>query len=141
MRTSGWPGLVGPHWETTSKGKFWRKPGVAFQWLFRKGPGATNHFEAGGFLRSNDEVPWPNLMFHFLPVAVRYDGTTITEGHGYQFHIGPMFSNSKGWVQIQSDDPFRKPKIQFNYLSTEEDRKEWVEAISTARNIMSQPAF
>ena len=121
--------------------KFWRKPGVAFQWLFRKGPGATNHFEAGGFLRSNDEVPWPNLMFHFLPVAVRYDGTTITEGHGYQFHIGPMFSNSKGWVQIQSDDPFRKPKIQFNYLSTEEDRKEWVEAISTARNIMSQPAF
>ncbi|HJM35633.1 MAG TPA: choline dehydrogenase [Acidimicrobiales bacterium] len=121
--------------------KNWRKPGVGLKWLFRKGPGATNHFEAGGFLRSNDEVPWPNLMFHFLPVAVRYDGTTITQGHGYQFHIGPMFSNSTGWVRIQSDDPFAKPKIQFNYLSTPEDRKEWVEAIATARNIMKQPAF
>ena len=119
----------------------WRKPWIGLQWLFRKGPGASNHFEAGGFLRSNDEVPWPNLMFHFLPIAIRYDGSVSTEGHGYQFHIGPMFSNSRGWVRIQSDDPFQKPKMLFNYLSTPEDRQEWAEAIEVARNIMGQPAF
>ena len=119
----------------------WRKPWIGLQWLFRKGPGASNHFEAGGFLRSNDDVPWPNLMFHFLPIAIRYDGSVSTEGHGYQFHIGPMFSNSRGWVRIQSDDPFQKPKMLFNYLSTPEDRREWAEAIEVARNIMGQPAF
>jgi choline dehydrogenase len=119
----------------------WRKPWIGLQWLFRKGPGASNHFEAGGFLRSNDDVPWPNLMFHFLPIAIRYDGSVSTEGHGYQFHIGPMFSNSRGWVRIQSDDPFQKPKMLFNYLSTPEDRQEWAEAIEVARNIMGQPAF
>ena len=119
----------------------WRKPWIGLQWLFRRGPGASNHFEAGGFLRSNDDVPWPNLMFHFLPIAIRYDGSVSTEGHGYQFHIGPMFSNSRGWVRIQSDDPFQKPKMLFNYLSTTEDRQEWAEAIEVARNIMGQPAF
>ena len=119
----------------------WRKPWIGLQWLFRRGPGASNHFEAGGFLRSNDDVPWPNLMFHFLPIAIRYDGSVSTEGHGYQFHIGPMFSNSTGWVRIQSDDPFQKPKMLFNYLSTPEDRREWAEAIEVARNIMGQPAF
>ena len=119
----------------------WRKPWIGLQWLFRKGPGASNHFEAGGFLRSNDDVSWPNLMFHFLPIAIRYDGSVSTEGHGYQFHIGPMFSNSRGWVRIQSDDPFQKPKMLFNYLSTPEDRREWAEAIEVARNIMGQPAF
>ena len=119
----------------------WRKPWIGLQWLFRRGPGASNHFEAGGFLRSNDDVSWPNLMFHFLPIAIRYDGSVSTEGHGYQFHIGPMFSNSRGWVRIQSDDPFQKPKMLFNYLSTPEDRREWAEAIEVARNIMGQPAF
>ena len=119
----------------------WRKPWIGLQWLFRRGPGASNHFEAGGFLRSNDDVPWPNLMFHFLPIAIRYDGSVSTEGHGYQFHIGPMFSNSRGWVRIWSDDPFQKPKMLFNYLSTPEDRREWAEAIEVARNIMGQPAF
>ena len=119
----------------------WRRPWVGLQWLFRKGPGTSNHFEAGGFLRSNDEVGWPNLMFHFLPIAIRYDGSVPAAGHGYQFHIGPMFSNSRGWVRIRSTDPFEKPAIQFNYLSTPEDRKEWAEAIDVARNIMVQPAF
>ena len=119
----------------------WRRPWVGLQWLFRKGPGTSNHFEAGGFLRSNDEVGWPNLMFHFLPIAIRYDGSVPAAGHGYQFHIGPMFSNSRGWVRIRSTDPFEKPAIQFNYLSTSEDRKEWAEAIDVARNIMVQPAF
>ena len=119
----------------------WRRPWIGLQWLARRGPGATNHFEAGGFLRSNDEVSWPNLMFHFLPIAVRYDGSVPAAGHGYQFHIGPMFSNSRGWVRIASDDPFAKPKMLFNYLSTPEDRQEWAEAIAIARNIMGQPAF
>ena len=119
----------------------WRRPWIGLQWLFRQGPGASNHFEAGGFLRSNNEVRWPNLMFHFLPVAVRYDGSVPAAGHGYQFHIGPMFSNSRGWVRIQSDDPFQKPRMLFNYLSTVEDRREWAEAIAVARNIMGQPAF
>ncbi len=119
----------------------WRRPWIGLQWLARRGPGATNHFEAGGFLRSNDDVPWPNLMFHFLPIAVRYDGSVPAAGHGYQFHIGPMFSNSRGWVRIASDDPFAKPKMLFNYLSTPEDRQEWAEAIAIARNIMGQPAF
>jgi choline dehydrogenase len=119
----------------------WRRPWIGLQWLARRGPGATNHFEAGGFLRSNDEVQWPNLMFHFLPIAVRYDGSVPAAGHGYQFHIGPMFSNSRGWVRIASDDPFAKPGMLFNYLSTPQDRREWTEAIAIARDIMGQPAF
>ncbi len=119
----------------------WRRPWIGLQWLARRGPGATNHFEAGGFLRSNDEVSWPNLMFHFLPIAVRYDGSVPAAGHGYQFHIGPMFSNSRGWVRIASDDPFAKPRMLFNYLSTPEDRRGGGEAIAIARNIMGQPAF
>ncbi|HCV33624.1 MAG TPA: choline dehydrogenase [Acidimicrobiaceae bacterium] len=119
----------------------WRRPWVGLQWLARRGPGASNHFEAGGFLRSNNEVLWPNLMFHFLPIAIRYDGSVPAAGHGYQFHIGPMFSNSRGWVRIRSSDPFEKPRMLFNYLSTPEDRREWTEAIAIARHIMSQPAF
>jgi len=119
----------------------WRRPWIGLQWLARRGPGATNHFEAGGVLRSNDEVSWPNLMFHFLPIAVRYDGSVPAAGHGYQFHIGPMFSNSRGWVRIASDDPFAKPGMLFNYLSTPQDRREWTEAIAIARDIMGQPAF
>ena len=119
----------------------WRRPLVGLMWLFRKGPGATNHFEAGGFLRSNDEVAWPNLMFHFLPIAIRYDGTSSAGGHGYQVHIGPMYSNSMGSVKIRSTDPSDKPELRFNYLSTEQDRREWVEAIRSTREIFSQPAF
>ena len=76
--------------------KFWKRPWIGFLWLFfRTGPGATNHFEAGGFTRSNDEVAYPNLMYHFLPLAIRYDGSGPKGGHGYQLHIGPMYSNSR----------------------------------------------
>jgi choline dehydrogenase len=121
--------------------KLWKRPFIGLQWLFRKGPGASNHFESGGFARSNDEVAYPNLMFHFLPIAVRYDGTAPAGGHGYQVHIGPMYSNSRGTVQITSTDPTAKPAIQFNYLSTPEDRREWAEAIRTARNILGQQAM
>jgi choline dehydrogenase len=119
-----------------------RAPWIGFQWLFlRKGPGATNHFEAGGFIRSNDEVAYPNLMYHFLPLAIRYDGTQPEGGHGYQVHVGPMYSDARGWIRIRSADPSAKPALQFNYLSTDQDRREWVEAIRRTREIMEQPAL
>ena len=119
----------------------WRRPVIGFQWLFGKGPGASNHFEAGGFVRSNDEVDRPNLMFHFLPLAIRYDGSVPAEGHGYQIHVGPMFSDAKGSVKITSTDPAVKPALRFNYLSTDKDRKEWIEAVVRGREILRQPAF
>ncbi len=121
----------------------WRnRPLIGAQWLFlRSGPGATNHFEGGGFARSNDDVAYPNLMFHFLPIAVRYDGSAPAGGHGYQVHIGPMNSDARGSVRITSADPAVKPALRFNYLSTEQDRREWVEAIGVARTILSQPAM
>ena len=119
----------------------WRRPWIGLQWLARRGPGATNHFEAGGFIRSNDGVAYPNLMFHFLPIAVRYDGSVPEGGHGYQVHVGPMYSNSRGTVQITSSDPRAKPALRFNYLSTDEDRREWVEAVRHARHILTQPAM
>jgi choline dehydrogenase len=121
----------------------WRnRPWIGFQWLFfRKGPGATNHFEAGGFARSNEEVRYPNLMFHFLPIAIRYDGSAPAGGHGYQVHIGPMYSDSRGSVKITSLDPTVHPSLRFNYLSTDQDRQEWVEAIQVARRILEQSAF
>jgi choline dehydrogenase len=121
----------------------WRnRPMVGARWLFaRRGPGATNHFEAGGFVRSNDEVAYPNLMFHFLPLAVRYDGSKPGAEHGYQFHVGPMYADVRGSVKITSTDPRRHPALRFNYLSTPNDRREWVEAIRCARDILAQPAF
>ncbi len=119
----------------------WRRPFVGLMWLFRKGPGATNHFEAGGFVRSNDDVTYPNLMFHFLPIAIRYDGTSPTGGHGYQVHIGPMYSDARGSVKITSIDPRAHPALRFNYLSTDQDRREWVESIRISRTILNQPAF
>jgi choline dehydrogenase len=119
----------------------WRMPFIGLQWLFRKGPAATNHFEAGAFVRSNDEVEYPNLMFHFLPIAIRYDGSSPEGGHGYQVHVGPMYSDVRGTVKIRSTNPREHPAVKFNYLSTENDRKEWVEAVRTTRHIMRQPAF
>jgi choline dehydrogenase len=121
----------------------WRnRPKVAAQWLFfHKGLGATNHFEGGGFARSNEDVDYPNLMFHFLPIAIRYDGSSPTEGHGYQVHIGPMTSDARGSVTLKSTDPHEHPALRFNYLSTAQDRREWVEAVRVARDILNQPAF
>jgi choline dehydrogenase len=122
--------------------QFWRRPFIGAQWLFlRSGPGASNHFEAGGFIRSNDQVDYPNLMYHFLPIAVRYDGTSIAEGHGYQVHIGPMYSDARGKLWITSADPMAPPSFVFNYLSTDQDKREWVEAIRKTREILDQPAF
>jgi choline dehydrogenase len=122
--------------------KWQNKPKVGAEWILRhSGPAATNHFEAGGFVRSNDDTEYPNLMFHFLPVAVRYDGSRPAADHGYQVHIGPMTSDARGTVKIRSTDPRAKPALQFNYLSTEQDRREWTEAIPIARKILTQPAF
>jgi choline dehydrogenase len=121
--------------------KMHMRPWIGFQWLFRKGPGASNHFEAGGFVRSNSDVAYPNLMFHFLPIAVRYDGTAPAGGHGYQVHVGPMLSDARGSVRIVSGDVRVRPLLRFNYLSTQRDHREWVEAIQVARKILGQPAF
>ena len=113
-----------------------RRPAVGLRWLFTKtGPGASNHFEAGGFIRGNDEVRYPNLMYHFLPIAVRYDGTLPEGGggHGYQVHVGPMYSDVRGTCKIVSRDPRDKPALLFNYLSTENDRREWLEAVRVTR--------
>ncbi len=118
------------------------RPRLAAEWLFlRRGLGATNHFEGGGFVRGNDDVAYPNLMFHFLPIAIRYDGSSPVEGHGYQVHIGPMYSDARGTVKITSTDPRVHPALRFNYLSTEQDRREWVEAVQVARRILTQRAF
>jgi choline dehydrogenase len=117
-------------------------PWVGARWLFaRRGPGATNHFEGGGFVRSNDEVAYPNLMYHFLPIAVRYDGTQPAGKHGYQVHVGPMYSDARGSLRIRSADPTAKPVMVFNYLSTEQDRREWVEAVRVTREILGQQAL
>jgi choline dehydrogenase len=122
--------------------KFWKRPFIGAQWLFlRSGPASTNHFEAGGFIRSNEDVAYPNLMYHFLPIAVRYDGSSPAGGHGYQVHVGPMYSDARGSVKIKSKDPTVHPAIVCNYLSTEQDRREWVEAIRLSREILAQPAF
>jgi len=118
------------------------KPRIGAEWLFlRRGVGASNHFEAGGFIRSNDLVDYPNLMFHFLPIAIRYDGSRPAAEHGYQVHIGPMYSDVRGSVTLKSRDPFEHPALRFNYLSTENDRREWIEMVRAARHILNQPAF
>jgi choline dehydrogenase len=122
--------------------KMWRRPFVGAEWLlFKRGPGATNHFEGGGFARSNDDVAYPNLMFHFLPIAIRYDGSAPASDHGYQVHIGPMYSDARGTIRLKSADPRRHPALRFNYLSTDQDRREWVEGVHVARDILNQPAM
>lgn len=122
--------------------KWYNQPWIGLKWLFgRKGEAATNHFEAGGFIRGNDQVAYPNIQFHFLPLAIRYDGSSPQAGHGYQVHIGPMNTDVRGHVKVTSSDPATYPRILFNYLSTEQERREWVEAIRKTREIMTQPAF
>ena len=122
--------------------KWWRQPWIGAQWLFgRTGIGASNHFEAGGFIRGNDRVAYPNLQYHFLPIAIRYDGSSARKGHGYQLHVGPMNTDVRGHVRITSADATVYPDVVFNYLGTENERREWVEAIRVTRDIMTQPAL
>jgi len=118
------------------------KAWIGAQWLFTKtGLGATNHFESTAFIRSKAGIKYPDIQYHFLPVAIRYDGKAPAEGHGFQCHVGPMRSKSRGWVKIASNDPNEAPKIFFNYMSHEDDWTEWRSALRLTREVLSQPAF
>ncbi|WP_186755865.1 choline dehydrogenase [Echinicola salinicaeni] len=120
----------------------WRAPMIGFNWLFRrKGPGATNHFEAGGFIKSHEDKEYPNLQYHFLPLAIRYDGSTPVKGHGFQLHIGPMNTDVRGHVKIKSSDPYQHPSIFFNYLSTEDEKRNWVAAVRKTRELIETKAM
>jgi choline dehydrogenase len=119
----------------------WRRPWIGAQWLLSRGPGMSNHFEAGGFARSHPKAEQPDLMFHFLPLAVRYDGTRPAAGHGFQLHVGPMLADARGSVRIRSTDPRVHPALRFNYLASARDRKDWIAAVRAARGILNQPAF
>ena len=118
------------------------KARIGLEWLlFKSGPGATNHFESLGFIRSAAGVAYPDIQFHFLPVAIRYDGTAPAEGHGFQLHVGPMRSPSRGWVRITSPRPEDAPEIRFNYMSQEQDWVEFRRCIRLSREILAQPAM
>lgn len=122
--------------------KWYNQARIGLQWyLFRKGMGATNHFEAGGFIKSDDSVASPDLQYHFLPVAMSYDGSRRAGGHGFQVHTGPMKPTSRGYVRLASADPASPPVIRFNYNATEDDRLTMRRAIDKTREIIAQPAF
>jgi choline dehydrogenase len=115
---------------------------VGMQWtFFGTGPGATNHFEAGGFIRSRAGVEHPDLQYHFLPIAASYDGSETAPGHGFQAHVGPMRPTSRGWVKLKSKDPRQHPAILFNYMQTEGDRQEMRAGVRLTREIFAQKAF
>jgi choline dehydrogenase len=119
-----------------------RKALIGLQWLlWHNGLGATNHFEACGFIRSRAGVKCPDIQFHFLPAAVSYDGRTLSGKSGFQAHVGTMRSNSRGWIRLKSPDPYVHPKIQFNYMSVPDDWIEMRAALRLAREILAQPAF
>ncbi len=118
------------------------KTAVGAQWLFtRTGHGATNHFEAGGFIRSRAGVPHPDLQYHFFPMAVRYDGQSPIKAHGFQAHVGSMRSKSRGWVRLRSPEPTDTPRICFNYMSHAEDWQEFRAAVRLTREVFAQEAF
>jgi choline dehydrogenase len=115
---------------------------IGTEWILtRKGLGATNHFESCAFIRSREGLKWPNIQYHFLPAAMRYDGQAAFDGHGFQVHVGPNKPESRGSVAITSADPLNKPKIEFNYISTEQDRQDWRDCIRLTREILMQPAM
>ena len=115
---------------------------IGARWLLRKdGLGATNHFETGGFIRSRAGVRYPDIQYHFLPLAVTYDGSSLAREHGFQAHVGPMRSRSRGWVRLSSADALDKPKIRFNYMSCAEDWSEMRACLRLTREIFTQPAF
>jgi choline dehydrogenase len=120
----------------------WRKALIGMRWILHKdGLGATNHFETGGFIRSRVGVPYPDIQFHFLPMAVSYDGTSLAREHGFQAHVGPMRSRSRGYVRLKSTDPHAPPAIRFNYMSHADDWTEMRACVRLTREIFLQPAF
>ena len=122
--------------------KPWRRAWIGARWLLRKdGLGATNHFETCGFIRSRAGVAYPDIQYHFLPMAVAYDGSTLAQEHGFQAHVGPMRSKSRGWVRLASADPLDKPRISFNYLSHADDWVEMRACVRLTRELFAQPAF
>ncbi|HIP05829.1 MAG TPA: choline dehydrogenase, partial [Gammaproteobacteria bacterium] len=115
---------------------------IGARWLFtRTGLGATNHFESCGFIRSRAGVQWPDIQYHFLPGAMRYDGRAAFPGHGFQVHVGPNKPQSRGCVKIVSQSPKDSPKILFNYLEAQQDREDWRACIHLTREIFEQPAM
>jgi choline dehydrogenase len=115
---------------------------IGTEWILtRKGLGATNHFESCGFIRSRAGLKWPNIQYHFLPAAMRYDGQAAFDGHGFQVHVGPNKPTSRGKIWINSADPHDKPSILFNYISTEQDKQDWRDCIRLSREILAQPAL
>jgi choline dehydrogenase len=124
------------HWNLISKGM------IGARWLLTKaGLGASNQFESAAFIRSRAGVEYPDIQFHFLPIAVRYDGKAAAEGHGFQAHVGPMRSASRGAVTLASADPAAAPEIRFNYMSREEDWADFRACVRFAREIFGQEAF
>jgi len=124
------------HWN------LWGKAKIGAQWLFTKtGLGASNQFESTGFIRSRAGVDYPDIQYHFLPIAVRYDGKVAAEGHGFQAHVGPMRSVSRGQVTLKSADPVDNPRIQFNYMSDPSDWEDFRNCIRLTREIFAQDAF
>jgi choline dehydrogenase len=120
----------------------WGKAWVGAQWLFaRTGPGASNQFESAAFIRSDAGVPYPDIQYHFLPIAVRYDGRAVADGHGFQAHVGPMRSKSRGAVTLRSPDPDAAPVIRFNYMSHPDDWAEFRRCVRLTREIFAQAAF
>ena len=120
----------------------WRKALIGTRWILTKqGLGATNHFETGGFIRSRAGIEYPDIQFHFLPMAVNYDGSSLAREHGFQAHVGPMRSKSRGWVRLASTNPLDHPKIVFNYLSHPDDWVEMRACVRLTREIFGQHAF
>ena len=119
--------------------KPWNQALIGARWVFTgTGIGASNHFEAGAFVRSRDDLEIPNLQYHFVPIAMSYDGTNPADGHGFQMHVGPMKGTSRGHVRVRSRDPRDAPSIVFNYLTTESDRQDMRDAVRISREIAAQ---
>jgi choline dehydrogenase len=120
----------------------WNQPAIGAEWLFLgSGLGASNQFEAGGFIRTSEAFDWPNIQYHFLPIAINYNGSNPIRVHGFQAHMGSMRSPSRGRVHLRSRDPRQAPSILFNYMSTEQDWAEFRAGIRITREIMRQPAL
>lgn len=122
--------------------KWWNQPAIGAEWLLKgTGIGASNQFEAGGFIRSDNHPEWPDLQYHFLPVAINYNGSSPVKQHGFQAHVGPMRSMSRGRIKLKSKDPYDAPSIFFNYMSETRDWVEFRAAVRLTREIMRQPAL
>ena len=122
--------------------KWWNQPAIGAEWLLKgTGIGASNQFEAGGFIRSDNHPEWPDLQYHFLPVAINYNGSSPVKQHGFQAHVGPMRSMSRGRIKLKSKDPYDAPSIFFNYMSETRDWVEFRAAVRLTREIMRQLAL